>query len=179
MTSSPRRVMTRRCSLRSPRSLWLLLKGQSRPDDVLRSPRRLRHCPSGQSWPDDVFRSLRELICDFISKVNHDRTMFCVVHVDYVLVSELNDSSSWLMWTMSLSTMLIMTRRPDDQLIMTKSLFLYFTISFVYLLQTALQIAASSFAEGFSERRLIAESSSHESLSCRERECHHCRYQCL
>ena len=42
--------------------------------------------------------------------------MFCVVRVDYVLVSEVNDlfnevfSSSWLMWTMSLSTMLIMTR---------------------------------------------------------------------
>ena len=116
MTSSPRHVMTRRCSLRSPRSLWLLLKRQSRPDDVLRSPRRLRRCPPGLSWPDDVFRSLRELLCDFISKVNHDRTMFCMVRVDYVLVSEVNDlfsevfSSSWLMWTMSLSTMLIMTR---------------------------------------------------------------------
>ena len=114
MTSSPRHVMTRRFSLRSPRSLWLLLKRQSRPDDILRSPRRLRRCPPGLSWPDDVFRSLRELLCDFISKVNHDRTMFCVVRLDYVLVSEVNDqtvfSSSWLMWTMSLSTMLIMTR---------------------------------------------------------------------
>ena len=42
--------------------------------------------------------------------------MFCVVHVDYVLVSEVNDlfnevfTPSSLMWTMSLSTMLIMTR---------------------------------------------------------------------
>ena len=40
--------------------------------------------------------------------------MFCVVRVDYVLVSEVNGqtvfSASWLMWTMSLSTMLIMTR---------------------------------------------------------------------
>ena len=114
MTSSPRHVMTRRCSLRSPRSLWLLFKRQSRPDDVLRSPRRLWRCLLGLSWPDDVFRSLRELLCDFISKVNHDRTMFCVVRVDYVLVSEVNGqtvfSASWLMWTMSLSTMLIMTR---------------------------------------------------------------------
>ena len=54
----------------------------------------------------------------------------------------------------------------------SKYLFLYFTISLVYLLQRALQIAGSSFAEGFSERRLIAESSSHGSLSRRERGCH-------
>ena len=51
---------------------------------------------------------------DVVFEVNNDRTMFCVVRVDYVLVSEVNDqtvfSSSWLMWTMSLSTMLIKTR---------------------------------------------------------------------
>ena len=116
MTSTSRHVMTRRCSVRSPRSLWLLLKGQSRPNGVLRSLRRLRRCPPGLSWPDDVFRSLRKLLCDFISKVNHDRPMFCVVRVDDVFISEVNDlfnevlSLSWLMWTMSISTMLIMTR---------------------------------------------------------------------
>ena len=40
--------------------------------------------------------------------------MFCVVRVDYVLASEVNDQtvfcSSWLMWILSLSTILIMTR---------------------------------------------------------------------
>ena len=39
-----------------------------------------------------------------------------------------------------------------------------------------LQIAESSFSEGFSERRLIAESSSHGSLSRRERGYHHSQY---
>ena len=48
-------------------------------------------------------------------------------------------------------------------------MFLYFTISFVYL-------AGSSFAAGFSERCLIAESSSHGSLSHRERGCHRSQY---
>ena len=40
-------------------------------------------------------------------------------------------------------------------------MFFYFTILIVYLLQIALQIAGRSFAEGFSERRLIAESRIH------------------
>ena len=55
--------------------------------------RRLRDL----SWPDDSLRSPRELLCQVvqvgISNVNHDRTMFCVVHVDYVLVSEVNDQT--------------------------------------------------------------------------------------
>ena len=91
-------------------------------------------------------------VCDFISKVNHDRTMFLVVRVDFVLISEVNGqtvfSSSWLMWTMSLSTMLIMTRLNHtvlaDQITpvriigstlskkIASNCFCYFTISFVY-----------------------------------------------
>ena len=48
------------------------------------------------------------------------------------------------------------------------------------LTQNAIQndepVAGPSLAEGFSERRLIAESSSHGSLSRRERGCHHSQY---
>ena len=138
MASSSRSVTTRRCSAPSTYRWWRRLRDMSWPDDVhcvvhvvydffsnVNHDQTMffvvyvdyRRCPPGLSWTDDVFRSLCELLCDFISKVNHERTMFCAVHVDFVLVCEVHDqtmfSSSWLMWTMSLSTMLIMIRRPD------------------------------------------------------------------
>ena len=67
MTSSPRSVMTRRCSAHSTYRRW----------------RRLRDV----SWPDDVF-GVVHVVYDFFSKVNHDQMMFCVVHVDYDVVPQ-------------------------------------------------------------------------------------------
>ena len=136
MRSSPRPIMTKRCSAQSA---WTMT---SSPGSVMtrrwsaQSTYRWWRRVRDMSWPDNVLCVIH-VVYDFFSNVNHDqtmfcvvhidygvvpqvyhdRTMFCVVHVDYDLVSEVNDqtvfSSSWFMWTMSLSTMLIMTRRPD------------------------------------------------------------------
>ena len=135
----------------------LHLQGQSWTNDVLRGSRGLRPRLQGQ-WPDGV--------------------LFVAVDVDYVVIDDVNyDRTTRLNHTV-LADQMTPVRIIGSTLSKknSKLLFLYFTISFVYLLQIALQIAGSSFAEGFSERRLIAESSSHGSLSRRERGCHHSQY---
>ena len=48
----------------------------------IRSPHGPRRHRSGQSWPDNVIRSTGGLH-EVIAKVNHEKTMFLVIHVNY------------------------------------------------------------------------------------------------
>ena len=64
-----------------------VLRSHSWPDDILGRPRGLRRPLQGHSRLDAIFHVVH-VYCDVVFEVNRDQTMFFVVHVDNVVLSE-------------------------------------------------------------------------------------------